>query len=67
MKYRWKYEGPVLINSNVVSTNWRGDVEAQNESEAWAKIRQLYLKQSKAQQHFRVYFTKKLIKMEAVG
>lgn len=66
MKYRYKYEGPVMVNNKVVTLNWKGDIIADTEDIARHKIEKKFLEENKVTKNYRVYLPKRLIKMEAV-
>lgn len=67
MRYRYKYEGPVLVNSNVVTLQWKGEVESNNETLAEYYMKKEFLKKNtQFDRKARVYLPKKIIKMEAV-
>lgn len=67
MKHRYKYEGPVMVNSNIAAIRWKGEVVAESIELAKQYIKNEFLKNNKNfNKNSRVYLTKKIIKMEAV-
>lgn len=66
MKHRYKYEGPVLVNSNVTAINWKGEAVADNKDIARLKIADVFKKEAKLKGKPRIYLPKEIKEMEAV-